>query len=240
MTSPGTEINRIYARDDRAGSAFLLRQRGQLCGERQWTYDHCLRTGGLARRFALHLGASKMAAENLGLAVSCHDVGKMAVSAEVLDSTNGLTPDERAMVRDHAWQGGAMLRVSCQPLARLAADIAENHHERWNGTGYAQKSGADIPLGAQIAALCDVFDSATSNRPYHAAAPAYPVLAGMLTARRPAFNPALLEPFVMFCIDDCKDQLAPWQVGDLLAKVKNPPCSPPHSTRPFPSPGVHP
>lgn len=103
-----------------------------------------------------------------------HDIGKVGIRDAVLLKPAKLTPEEFEEMKQHTVYGGKVLRSANEniqkdgmPLFQLGIEIAEGHHEKWNGTGYPNgKSGLDIPLSARIVAVADVFDALTSKRPY--------------------------------------------------------------------------
>jgi len=93
--------------------------------------------------------------------------------------------------------GADILSTRDSPLMEMAYSIALSHHEKWNGSGYPQGlSGADIPIEGRIAAIADVFDALTSERPYKKAWPiekAADLLKKELGAH---FDPDLVEIFL--------------------------------------------
>jgi len=105
-------------------------------------------------------------------AVKLHDLGKLAMPDAVLLKPGRLTEDEFAIIKTHPTYGHDMLqnamdKMDADTLLGTALDIAFSHHEKWNGSGYPQGlKGLDIPLSARIAAISDVFDALTSERPY--------------------------------------------------------------------------
>jgi cyclic di-GMP phosphodiesterase len=97
-----------------------------------------------------------------------HDIGKMAIPDSILRKPGRLTPEEQAIMREHAHLGYQVLRRI--PFLHDAADIVYSHQERYDGTGYPRGlRGDQIPLGARIFAIADTFDAMTSDRPYRAA-----------------------------------------------------------------------
>src|SRR5579862_5457907 len=97
-----------------------------------------------------------------------HDVGKMAIPDAILRKPGRLSPEEQAIMREHAYLGYQILRKI--PFLHEAADIVYSHQERYDGSGYPRGLRADqIPLGARIFAIADTFDAMTSDRPYRAA-----------------------------------------------------------------------
>jgi putative two-component system response regulator len=110
--------------------------------------------------------------DNLYAASPLHDIGKVGIPDEILRKPGRLTPAEWTIMRTHSLIGGETLReVDRQypgnAFIRTGIDIAESHHERWDGTGYPRGlSGEHIPLVARILALADVYDALTSRRCY--------------------------------------------------------------------------
>ncbi|MDR1916954.1 MAG: response regulator [Synergistaceae bacterium] len=109
---------------------------------------------------------------NIVDATKLHDIGKIAMPDGVLLKPGRLTDDEFAIIKKHPTYGAEMLSAAVKELGddmllSTAMDIAYSHHEKWDGSGYPQGiGGADIPLSARIAAIADVFDALTSERPY--------------------------------------------------------------------------
>jgi len=110
--------------------------------------------------------------ENIPLASSLHDIGKITVRDSILLKPDRLTPEEFEFIKMHTLNGGRMLEeckktIASDFLIDLAIDIAFYHHERWDGRGYhLGLSGEQIPLSARIVALADVYDAITSKRCY--------------------------------------------------------------------------
>lgn len=103
-----------------------------------------------------------------------HDIGKVGVADSILQKPGKLTADEFEEMKKHALYGSEVLRYAEQNLEGqghsifgLAIEIAEGHHEKWDGSGYPYgKKGSEIPLSARIVTIADVFDALTSRRPY--------------------------------------------------------------------------
>ena len=116
---------------------------------------------------AAQLGVSEQARRDIAYGALLHDVGKIAVPDHILQKPGRLTDEERAVVRKHPEEGYRILRRV--PFLRHAADIVRAHHERLDGSGYPRGlEGGQIPLGARLFAVADVYDALTSDRPYHA------------------------------------------------------------------------
>ena len=115
---------------------------------------------------------TKERAYDIADAAKLHDIGKVAMPDSVLLKPGKLTPEEFDIIKTHPIHGAHLLdtaveRLGDDELLKEARNIAIAHHEKWNGSGYPRQiSGADIPLSARIAAVADVFDALTSERPY--------------------------------------------------------------------------
>lgn len=110
--------------------------------------------------------------ENMIVAAPLHDMGKIHVPDNILNKNGRLTDDEFEIMKAHTISGRELLGNASEQLGvfsylNVAIDMAENHHEWWNGNGYpSKKSGEDIPLCARIMAVADVFDALVSKRCY--------------------------------------------------------------------------
>jgi putative two-component system response regulator len=158
------------------------------------TGGHTDRMSRYAAQLASRLGLD---AESIRLASPMHDVGKVALSDSVLLKPGGLTPAERVEMERHAEIGHEILAGSGSALLELAATIAWSHHEKYDGTGYPRGlAGDEIPIEGQIAAIADVFDALTSDRPYRPAFSIDEAMQMMRAERGTHFNPSLLDVFL--------------------------------------------
>lgn len=133
-----------------------------------YTAGHELRVGEIAADIAAEMGWDERACENLRLVGLVHDIGKIAVPAEILTKPGRLSPIEYQIVQEHAQRGYEILQHVRFPVP--IADIIRQHHERMDGSGYPQKlKGADIRMEARILAVADVVESMASHRPYRPA-----------------------------------------------------------------------
>ena len=109
--------------------------------------------------------------EDLKAASSLHDIGKIAISDNILLKPGKLSSDEYDKMKMHTVFGSELLEEAQlktnNHLYSLAIELARHHHERWDGTGYPDKlKGNNIPLSARIMAIADVYDALVSKRPY--------------------------------------------------------------------------
>ena len=138
------------------------------------TGKHVRRVAEYSRILATELGLDKDAAENLRLASTMHDIGKLMIPSEILEKPGKLTDEEFEQMKGHTTAGAQILdRVmatvpgSDEGYLNEAKTMALYHHEKWNGKGYPYGiSGEDIPLSARIMAVADVFDALVSTRSY--------------------------------------------------------------------------
>lgn len=129
--------------------------------------DHLTRVAGCAIAIADGLGLTEDEANDIALASTMHDIGKISIPDNILMKAGPLSEVEREEMKQHALRGYRMLNDSPSHLLQLASDIALTHHERWDGGGYPQGlQGTEIPLAGRIVAVADVFDALISERVY--------------------------------------------------------------------------
>lgn len=117
----------------------------------------------LANALGLNIEQCKIMAD----ASLMHDVGKIGIPDHILLKRGRLSPDEWDIMRTHTIIGEKILSGNDSELLKAAALLARTHHERWDGTGYPDAlKGEEIPLISRIIAICDVFDTLLSRRPY--------------------------------------------------------------------------
>ena len=131
------------------------------------TGNHVKRVAQYSKILALHYGLSESDADMLKQASPMHDIGKVAIPDSVLNKPGRFTPEERLIMDTHAQLGYDMLKNSHRELLQLAATVAYEHHEKWDGSGYPQGlKGEEIHIAGRITALADVFDALGSDRVY--------------------------------------------------------------------------
>ncbi|AMZ71212.1 MULTISPECIES: HD-GYP domain-containing protein [Pseudomonas] len=132
------------------------------------TGQHIVRIGESAALLAKAIGMPAQWCDLMRMAAPMHDVGKIGIVDAILQKPGALTPQERAIMQEHARIGYEILRdPEGSPLTDLAAEIALSHHERWDGTGYPKGlRGKEIPLSARIVSICDVYDAIRMPRAY--------------------------------------------------------------------------
>jgi len=134
----------------------------------EYTYGHCkrLRTNALLVAKTLNK-FTPFELNVLESAAYLHDLGKVKIPLEILNKKGKLTPDEYEEMKKHVIYGKEMLEETNIPKFIAAAKIVEQHHEKYDGTGYPKGLKADeILLQAQILSLVDVYDALATTRPY--------------------------------------------------------------------------
>lgn len=131
------------------------------------TGRHVGRIGDYCRLLALKMGMPGDFVVAIHLSSPLHDVGKIGIPDQILLKPGKLTSEEWAIMKTHSVLGSSILALGRSPYALMGAEIALNHHERWDGSGYPNgRTGADIPLAARIMQIGDVYDALRSRRPY--------------------------------------------------------------------------
>ncbi|HEV7323076.1 MAG TPA: HD domain-containing phosphohydrolase [Ensifer sp.] len=143
-----------------------------------FTSGHSKRVALFTDLIATELGLSRARKRWLVRGALLHDIGKLGVSNEVLDKPAKLDPEEWSAMKNHPDLGAAILeRIDA---FRRLAEIARNHHEKLDGSGYpGGLSGSELDLETRIVTIADIFDALTADRPYRAAMPAAKALAIM-------------------------------------------------------------
>lgn len=162
----------------------------------EYTFLHSVAVGTLMITFGKSLGLSPALTRQGGVGGLLHDTGKILVPDEILNKPGKLTDDEFTVMRNHPLQGWKLLS-SMAGVDAVALDIALNHHERMDGSGYPHHfKGNDISQMAQMAAIVDVYDAITSDRCYHKGLPAPQVLRKLWEWSPHHFNPTLVQHFI--------------------------------------------
>ena len=158
---------------------------------------HIIRMSRYSQMLALEAGMSAEDADNVLNASPMHDIGKIGIPDSVLLKPGKLEPKEWEIMKTHVDIGVEILSGSDSVLMNMAAEIAQNHHEKWDGSGYpCGLKGDAIPLTGRIVAVADVFDALTTARPYKKAWSIEEATTFLKEQSGQHFEPRLIELFL--------------------------------------------
>jgi len=139
--------------------------------------------------------------DDIYIASPLHDIGKIAISTQILEKQEPLTDEEFEIIKQHSVIGAQTLQSTMlfggySSFLAMAIDIARHHHERFDGDGYPDGlAGFEIPLSAQIVSVVDVFDALISHRVYKKAIPPDTVKLMIEQDSGQRFNPVIVKVF---------------------------------------------
>lgn len=135
--------------------------------------------------------------QSIKIASPLHDLGKIAIPDSILHKPGKLDAEEWETMKTHAEIGANMMSISEKPIFKMAALIAGNHHEKWDGSGYPKGlKEYEIPVAGRITALADVFDALNSVRCYKEAWPLDKITKLIQDERGKHFDPELVDIFM--------------------------------------------
>ncbi|MBS7326403.1 MAG: HD-GYP domain-containing protein [Thiopseudomonas sp.] len=133
----------------------------------EYTYMHSVAVSALMIALARQLGFEDDEVHEAGMAGLLHDVGKMAIDDGILNKPDSLTDNEFEQIKRHPEYGVRYLQKGSEPVSRAVLEACYSHHEKMDGSGYPRGlKGDQISLLSRMAAVCDVYDALTSDRPY--------------------------------------------------------------------------
>ena len=133
-----------------------------------------------------------------------HDVGKIGIPDKVLLKPGPLSVEEWAVMRNHPEVGAGMLRKI--EFLRSPSEIVLSHHEWYDGGGYPRKlKGPQIPLGARLFAVIDVYDALTTDRAYHTARSHMDALAKVKEKSDTHFDPGVVAAFAKIPFEELRE-----------------------------------
>jgi putative two-component system response regulator len=160
------------------------------------TGNHVLRMSRVAALLAKHMGFDEKHCDLILNAAPMHDVGKIGIPDGILLKPGKHDLEEWGVMRTHAEIGYHILADDPSELMQLAATIALQHHEKWDGSGYPNGlKGEAISIEARITTVSDVFDALTSERPYKRAWPVEDAVKYIVEQKGVSFDPEIVEKF---------------------------------------------
>jgi putative nucleotidyltransferase with HDIG domain len=161
----------------------------------QYTENHCYRVSVYAAKIAAYLGFKTERVEDIRSAALLHDIGKLEISRKLLYKAANLTQKEYEDMKRHVKKSGDILHPLEGPLGRILPIILA-HHEKYDGTGYNDARGENIPLEARILSVADVYDSLTSDRPYRKAMSPFEAKDVIANGAGKEFDPKVAKAFL--------------------------------------------
>jgi response regulator RpfG family c-di-GMP phosphodiesterase len=161
----------------------------------RYTQGHSVRVGKYSEIIAREMGWSDEEVEGIAIAGYLHDIGKLIVDIDIINSPNRINAKESKELSRHPAAGYEILSPIHHPYADIPL-MARNHHERLDGRGYPDGlKGDEIPAGAKIVTLADSFDAMTTDRPYRARRPLADVVADFRENTGKQFAPDVVCAF---------------------------------------------
>lgn len=158
------------------------------------TQSHSYRVSMISEIMARQMGLPESEVENIRIAALLHDIGKVGVSAEMLKGAGKLSPEDLTEMKKHPRIGADVLGAAGGRVLEILPLIL-NHHEKYDGSGYNAMLGKDIPAGARIIAVADVYDALTSDRPYRKALSPFEARREIVENSGTHFDPGVVKVF---------------------------------------------
>jgi len=160
------------------------------------TSNHVKRVGAISKLLAKVLGLPEQDVDNMELAASMHDLGKLAIDDAILNKPDKLSLIEFNIMKQHSAFGFEILRHSERELLKMASIIAYEHHENYDGSGYPKGlKGEEIHIFARIVAVADVVDALATKRVYKESWPINQILEYVKEQRGIKFDPVIIDAF---------------------------------------------
>ncbi len=158
---------------------------------------HVQRVAEFSYQMAILANLGEKEAALLKLASPMHDVGKFGIPDNILNKPGELSIDEYSIIKSHSGIGHEILKNSKREILKAATIVAQQHHEKWDGSGYPQGlKGEDIHIYGRITGLADVFDALSHSRVYKKAWPHEQVVESIKSEKGKHFDPHLVDLFL--------------------------------------------
>ena len=168
----------------------------QLKNHDEYTFQHSVSVCALMTAFAHTLELPREIIHEIAIGALLHDVGKAVIDDAILNKPGKLTDEEFACMKTHVVQSKIILETT-PGISPIALDVAAQHHERFDGSGYPNKfKGEEASRYGQMSAIVDVYDAITSERVYHKGMPPTEALRNLLAWSKNQFNPELTQAFI--------------------------------------------
>jgi hypothetical protein len=188
------ELTAANAQLERANLSFASGLVATLDARDQYTAGHSAAVAVYSRDIAKRMGLDEATQQKVYVSGLVHDIGKIGLSAGLLEKPGALTLDERRQMQEHSAIGERIL-ANVETYPDIAV-IVRHHHERVDGNGYPDNlDGDDIPLLSRIIAVADAYNAMTSNRPYREAMPSRVARLRLAQAVESQFDTSVVAAF---------------------------------------------
>lgn len=161
-----------------------------------YVYLHSVNVAVLGILIGKDLGFTEEDLEHYAIGALLHDIGKIEIPDSIIGKEGPLTKEEFAIMKQHTRKGFNLLN-SKAPITESSYVIALQHHEAYDGTGYPDgRFGEDIEEFSRVAAVVDIFDALTSDRPYKKRWSFYNTLSHLSNGVKSKLDPKALEIFL--------------------------------------------
>jgi HD-GYP domain-containing protein (c-di-GMP phosphodiesterase class II) len=143
---------------------------------------------------AAEMGFDEDHIEDVRAAALLHDIGKLEISRDILYKASQLNATEIQEMREHVTRGVSLLEPVGGSLKRVLPIILA-HHDRYDGSGYSDRAGEEIPIEARILAVADAYDAITSDRPYRKGSTPYEAREILESKAGREFDPEVIAAF---------------------------------------------
>jgi len=179
-------------RETYQGVLMILRQ---FISKDKYTENHSYRVSVYAATIATYLNLPPSRIEDIRTAGLLHDIGKLDVSRELLHKAAGLSKAEYDQMQQHVAKGGDILGPVSSSLHGIIP-IVLAHHDRFDGKGERRRLTRDVPMGARIIAVADVYDALSSDRPYRKAMSPFDARETIIKGSGSQFDPMVVTAFL--------------------------------------------
>jgi putative nucleotidyltransferase with HDIG domain len=201
LTITGYYMGLLYEKKENASREIRLTYRGivemlslVIDSVDKETQSHSYRVSVISEMIATEMRCPEEEIENIRIAALLHDIGKIGVSSMILQKIGKLSPDERKLVDVHTKHGADVLNPMGGRVLQLIPFVLY-HHEKYDGSGSQGIDGKNIPLGARIIAVADVYDALISDRPYRKGLPPLQAKEEILSNSGKQFDPNVVKIF---------------------------------------------
>ena len=188
------ELTAANAQLERANLSFASGLVATLDARDQYTAGHSAAVAVYSRDIAARMGLDEATQQKIYVSGLVHDIGKIGLSAGLLEKPGALTLEERRQMQEHSAIGERIL-ANVETYPDIAV-IVRHHHERVDGNGYPDNLvGDEIPLLSRIIAVADAYNAMTSNRPYREAMPSRVARLRLAQAVESQFDTSVVAAF---------------------------------------------